>query len=309
MSIDNLIKDIISKKSPIVVGLDPRMDSIPTEIIERYKHLEQHPSEIVKNSFIEFNKGIIDGVSDLVPAVKVQVAFYEQYGIAGMEAYVETCRYAREKGLYVIADVKRGDIGSTSKAYSKAYLGEVEYDGERINDFYADSLTVNPYLGDDCLSEFVNDIHDYNKSMFVLVKTSNPSSSQLQDLKVDGKPIYEIVGEMVDSWCDRTKNPSGYSSVGAVVGATHPQELEQLRKIMPKAYFLVPGYGAQGGGGKDVVGAFNRDGLGAIVNSSRGVIFAYKKSELPYKEAARKAVMDMKEDINGALEEAGKKYW
>lgn len=309
MSIDQLISAIKSKKSPIVVGLDPRLEQIPAEIVEKYEQEGFRPYDVVKNSLIEFNKGIIDAVKDIVPALKPQVAFYEQYGLAGMEAYAETCRYGKEAGLYIIADVKRGDIGSTSKAYSLGHLGKVNFGEEQLNSFEADSVTVNPYLGDDCLSEFVDEIKEYDKGMFVLVKTSNKSSDQLQNLEVGGQKIYEVVGGLVNNWSQQTIGSNGYSPVGAVVGATYPSEMDTLRKVMPNSYFLVPGYGAQGGGGQDVVNAFNEDGLGAVVNSSRGIIFAYKKSGLPYKEAARQAALAMQEDINSALEQAGKKYW
>jgi len=309
MSINKLISDIIQKKSPIVVGLDPRLDQLPKEIIEKYEAQGCTAYELVKKSLIEFNKGIIDSVKDIVPALKPQVAFYEQYGLAGMEAYAETCRYGKEAGLYIIADVKRGDIGSTSKAYSLGHLGKVHYKETQLNDFEADSVTVNPYLGDDCLGEFVDEIKQYDKGMFVLVKTSNKSSDQLQNLTVGDKTIYEVVGGLVNDWSQKTIGSKGYSSVGAVVGATYPSEMDTLRKVMPNSYFLVPGYGAQGGGGQDVVNAFNDDGLGAIVNSSRGIIFAYKKSDLPYKEAAREATLAMQKDINDALEVAGKRYW
>lgn len=276
MSIDQLIEEIIKKKSPIVVGLDPRLEQIPEDIVKKYEGQGCSAYDVVKNSLIEFNKGIIDAVKDIVPALKPQVAFYEQFGLAGMEAYAETCRYGKEAGLYIIADVKRGDIGSTSKAYSLGHLGVVTYKGVQLNSFQADSVTVNPYLGDDCLGEFVDEIKQYDKGMFVLVKTSNKSSEQLQNLEVAGKKIYEVVGDLVNNWCEKTIGSRGYSPVGAVVGATYPSEMDALRKIMPSAYFLVPGYGAQGGGGADVVNAFNQDGLGAIVNSSRGIIFAYK---------------------------------
>jgi orotidine-5'-phosphate decarboxylase len=309
MSINQLIKGIIEKKSPIVVGLDPRLEQLPEEIINKYEAAGCSAYDLVKNSLIEFNKGIIDSVKDLVPAIKPQVAFYEQYGLAGMEAYAETCRYGKEAGLYIIADVKRGDIGSTSKAYSLGHLGKVHYKNEKLNDFEADSVTVNPYLGDDCLGEFVDEIKAYDKGMFVLVKTSNKSSDQLQNLKVGSQTIYEVVGNLVNEWSQKTIGDKGYSPVGAVVGATYPSEMDTLRKVMPNSYFLVPGYGAQGGGGKDVVNAFNSDGLGAIVNSSRGIIFAYKNSGLAYKEAARQATLAMQKDINDALEAAGKRYW
>lgn len=309
MSINQLIEGIIQKRSPIVVGLDPRLEQLPEAIINKYEAEGCSPYDVVKNSLIEFNKGIIDSVKDLVPAIKPQVAFYEQYGLAGMEAYAETCKYGKEAGLYVIADVKRGDIGSTSKAYSLGHLGKVLYKDTQLNDFEADCVTVNPYLGDDCLGEFVDEIKTLDKAMFVLVKTSNKSSEQLQNLVVGDQKIYEVVGGLVNDWCQKTIATKGYSPVGAVVGATYPSEMDTLRKVMPNAYFLVPGYGAQGGGGKDVVNAFNDDGLGAIVNSSRGIIFAYKKSDLSYQEAAREATLAMQKDINTALEEAGKKYW
>jgi len=309
MSIDQLISAIIEKKSPIVVGLDPRLEQIPKEIVQKYETMGYRPYDVVKNSLIEFNKGIIDAVKDLVPALKPQVAFYEQYGLAGMEAYAETCRYGKEAGLYIIADVKRGDIGSTSKAYSLGHLGKVTYQDEQLNSFEADSVTVNPYLGDDCLGEFVDEITEFDKGMFVLVKTSNKTSAQLQNLIAGEKTIYEIVGGIVNEWSQKTIGSKGYSPVGAVVGATYPSEMDTLRKVMPNSYFLVPGYGAQGGGGEDVVNAFNEDGLGAIVNSSRGIIFAYKKSGLPYKEAAREATLAMQKDINEALEKSGKRYW
>lgn len=308
MSINYLIEQIKSKKSPVVVGLDPRIESIPEEISK--KHFGKLPlEEAIRETLIEFNKGIIDGVYDIVPAVKPQIAFYEQYGLEGMKAYLETCRYAKEKGLYVIGDIKRGDIGSTSKAYSNAHLGRVDVNGQSVENFTVDSVTVNPYLGDDCMKEFVDDITAYDKGMFILVKTSNKTSSQLQNLKADGKFIYEIVGEMVDEWSQKTIGKYGYSPIGAVVGATYPEEMDTLRSIMKNSYFLVPGYGAQGGGGKDVVNAFNEDGLGAVVNSSRGIIFAYKNCDDDFATAARNAAIAMNEDINHELEKAGKKYW
>jgi orotidine-5'-phosphate decarboxylase len=307
MSIDNLIKNIISKKSPIVVGLDPRLEQIPDSIISKYEKDDYR--EAIKNIIFEFNKGIIDSIADIVPAVKPQVAFYEKYGISGMKAYSLTCEYAKKNDLYIIGDIKRGDIGSTSKAYSDGHIGKVFYKENLIEDFSVDSITVNPYLGDDCLKEFFQDIKEFDKSMFVLVKTSNKSSSQIQNLKVNDKHIYEIVAEMVNQWNEKLQGEMGYSPVGAVVGATYPNEMISLRKIMKKAYFLVPGYGAQGGSGKDVTNAFNKDGLGAVVNSSRGIIFAYEKSSLNYKDAARKAALDMIADINKELEACNKVYW
>lgn len=309
MSIRKLVESIKEKQSPIVVGLDPRVEQIPEEITSKYFEEYGHTTEAVKHAFIEFNRGIIDAVHDLVPAVKPQVAFYEKFGIDGLVAYQDACHYAKEKGLHVIADVKRGDIGSTSKAYSDAYIGETKIVDTAVQAFYSDSLTVNPYLGDDCLKEFVDNIKAFDKSMWVLVKTSNKSSEQLQNLKVDGETIYERVGHLVNNWSKDLVDSCGYSPIGAVVGATFPEEAETLRKVMPTSYFLVPGYGAQGASGKDIVNCFNQDGLGAIVNSSRGVIFAYIKKEKDYKTAAREAVEEMKADINGALIDAGKKYF
>ena len=309
MSINKLVKDIKAKKSPIVVGLDPRIEMIPNEVKDKYFDKYGNTLEAVKHSLIEFNRGIIDSVSDLVPAVKPQIAFYEKYGIEGLIAYKDACSYAKSKGLYVIADIKRGDIGSTSKAYSDAHIGYTEINGEKVQAFESDSVTVNPYLGDDCLKEFVEDIKSYDKGMFILVKTSNKSSEQLQNLLVNGEAIYKKVGDLVNNWSQQTVDSCGYSPIGAVVGATFPEEAILLRKVMPKSYFLVPGYGAQGATGKDIVNCFNDDGLGAIVNSSRGITFAYLKNDKDYKTAARDAVISMRDDINSALIEANKKYF
>lgn len=306
---DQILKAIIEKKSPIVVGLDPRFENIPHHITG--KALEKHGETLraVSEAIIEFNRGIIDAVCDIVPCVKPQIAFYEQYGIEGLIAYKDACDYAKMKGLYVIADVKRGDIGSTSKAYADAFIGTVKIGDKEFTPFYSDFATVNPYLGDDCLKEFVTNIEKFQKGMFVLVKTSNPTSGQLQDLKTGTDTFYEKVADIVKAWNDQTTGEMGYSPVGAVVGATYPEELQTLRERMPKALFLVPGYGAQGGGANDVLPAFNQDGLGAIVNNSRGILYAYQKSNLPYEKAAREATLKMREDINNALEKAGKKYW
>ncbi len=313
MFINKLIEGIKEKKSPVVVGLDPRLELIPSNV--KNKHFEKHGKtfKAAAEAILEFNKGIIDSVCDIVPAVKPQIAFYEQFGIEGLRAYNKSCRYASEKGLLVIGDIKRGDIGSTSKAYSTAHLGKTEVQGEALGAFYSDSITVNPYLGEDCLNEFLGDIKEYSKGMFVLVKTSNPSSSQLQDLVVEGKKIYEKVAEMVDDISKEHIGEYGYSSIGAVVGATYPEESKNIRRLMPSSYFLVPGYGAQGGTADDVIHSFNEDGLGAIINSSRGILFAYKKedkwSEKDYATAAREAAIKMRDNINTTLEKHGKKYW
>ncbi|MGM0379409.1 MAG: orotidine-5'-phosphate decarboxylase [Bacillota bacterium] len=297
MNIKELVKNIKEKKSVVVVGLDPRFKRIP----EEYKKLG------VLKGLIKFNKDIIDGIYDKVPAVKLQIAFYEKYGLEGLKAYIETKEYAKTKGLFVIGDVKRGDIGSTSKAYSNGHLGKVEFDNKQVNDFEVDNITVNPYLGSDCLNEFSNDIKEFDKSIFVLVKTSNDSSKEIQDIKKDNKTIYERVAKLVNDLNEDFDYK--YGKIGAVVGATYPKEMISLRKQMPKAYFLVPGYGAQGGTAKDVVNAFNNDGLGALVNSSRGIIFNYEKLEVSVKEGAKKAVKDMNDSINGELKKANKVYW
>lgn len=312
MLIDRLIDRIIALKSPIVVGLDPKFENLPEDIKNRALTTYGKTPKACAEAIIEFNKGLIDALCEYVPAVKPQSAFYEMLGVEGVRAYDATCRYAMDKGLIVIGDLKRGDIGSTSLAYSKAYLGEITIEGEAFRAFDNDFITINPYLGDDNTREFIADIDAHDKGVFILVKTSNPSSSQLQNLKVDGKAIYEIVAEQVEGWSEKRVGKYGYSSVGAVVGATYPAEAKVLRQIMKTSYFLVPGYGAQGGGGTDVVETFDAKGLGAIVNSSRGIIFAYQSkqySHLSYQDAAVQATKAMKEDINRHLEAANKIYW
>ncbi|QEK13187.1 orotidine-5'-phosphate decarboxylase [Crassaminicella thermophila] len=314
MFIDELVKAIKEKRSNVVVGLDPRIESIPEVVKGRYFNQYGKTLKAVAEAILEFNKEIIDNVCDVVAAVKPQIAFYEQYGLEGLDAYIKTCKYAKEKGLLIIGDIKRGDIGTTSKAYANAHLGNVDIEGVEHETFAVDSITVNPYLGGDTLEEFIEDINEFGKGMFVLVKTSNPGSGQLQDLVVEGKRIYEVVAEMVDNLSQKTLGTCGYSSVGAVVAATYPEQAKTLRKSMPKSYFLVPGYGAQGASADDIVDCFNEDGLGAVINSSRGIIFAYKKSEKGYTqekygEAARKEALDMRDAINKALESNGKCYW
>ena len=259
-------------------------------------------------AIIEFNKGILDAVADLVPVVKPQIAFYEIYGADGIRAYQETLKYAKEKGVLTIADAKRNDIGSTAAAYARSFLGEVEIFEGSENEvvtpiFDADSLTVNAYLGWDGVKPFAEECDKYDRGLFILVKTSNKSSGDLQDLQMsDGRSVYEIMGHYVDSWGADYIGKNGYSFLGAVVGATYPEEAKKLRRIMPNSIFLVPGYGAQGGGAADVKPCFNEDGLGAIVNSSRGIIFAYEKMEdfrpAAYAEAARAAVMEMQNDLD-----------
>lgn len=307
---DRLIEAVQAKGNPICVGLDPRLSQIPKHIREKALKGEKSPTAAAADAILEFNKGIIDAVADVVPVCKPQIAFYEIFGHEGVRAYEETLKYAKNKGLITIADAKRNDIGSTAAAYSKAFLGEVEIFEEEneviMPIFDADSLTVNAYLGWDGVKPFVEEGDKYGKGIFALVKTSNPSSGDLQDLETgDGQLIYEVMGQLVESWGADHIGDSGYSLVGAVVGATYPEQAKVLRGIMPKSIFLVPGYGAQGGGAADVKPCFNEDGLGAVVNSSRGIIFAYEKlegfDETSYAEAAREACMVMKKDLESVL--------
>ncbi len=310
MLIDRLISRIIELESPIVVGLDPRLEQIPTEVIESAKKTQADPLAIAAESYYAFGAGIIDAVCDLVPAVKPQIAFYEKLGIAGMAAYKKLCDYANQKGLLVIADAKRGDIGSTSAAYADSFLGQTEVFGESYSPFYSDFLTVNPYLGTDCLNAFVENGDRYDKGLFVLVKTSNKSSGELQDLRVDGTTIYQRVAQIVERLSAQRVGKYGYSGIGSVVGATYPEQSIELRKTLKTSYFLVPGYGAQGATAADIMGCFDEDGLGAVVNSSRGIIFAYQREQYAddYRTAARRAVLAMKEDINDQLKKHDKWY-
>ncbi len=306
MFIDRLVNQIQQKQSCVLVGLDPRLEYIPDIFKNGYYKEYGKSLEAVGEIILQFNKAIINQVWDIVPAVKPQIAFYEQYGLPGLRAYSETCKYAQSKGLLVIGDVKRGDIGTTSKAYSNAHLGVVNVEGKEFETFSTDAITTNPYLGDDCLKEFMNDILERDKGMFVLIKTSNPTSGQLQDLEVQGKKIYEGVAEMVYKWSLSTLGSCGYASVGGVVAATHPKQAQDLRRLMKRAYFLVPGYGAQGGSVEDILGCFNEDGLGAIINSSREILYAYMKKDRNYDanyfgEAARNETLVMRQNINEAL--------
>ncbi len=305
--IDRLVENIKKTNAPIVVGLDPMLAYVPEHIkTEAYREYGE-TLEGAADAIWQFNKGIVDATYDIIPAVKPQIAMYEQFGIPGLIAFKKTVDYCKEKGLVVIGDIKRGDIGSTSTAYAIGHLGKVQVGYNTYAGFDEDFVTVNPYLGTDGVKPFVDVCKEENKGIFVLVKTSNPSSGEFQDKIVDGKPLYELVGRMVDTWGSEVIGKSGYSAVGAVVGATYPEMGRVLRDIMPKSYILVPGYGAQGGKAKDLVHYFNEDGLGAIVNSSRGIIAAYKQDKYAsfgpeaYADASRQAVVDMIEDINGAL--------
>lgn len=307
--IDQLIANIKKTNAPIVVGLDPMLNYIPKHLLDKAVKEYGETLKAASEAVWEFNKGILDATADLIPAVKPQIAMYEQFGVDGLIAFKKTVDYAKEKGLVVIGDVKRGDIGSTSEAYAVAHLGTMTIGSQSYQPFAEDFVTVNPYLGSDGVMPFIKVCKQEKKGIFVLVKTSNPSSGEFQDKQIDGRPLYEVVGEQVAKWGEQHMGDS-YSYIGAVVGATYPEQGKALRKILPKSYFLVPGYGAQGGKAEDLVHCFNEDGLGAIVNSSRGIIAAYKKEEYAsfgeehYAEASRQAVMDMVADINGALSRA-----
>ena len=305
--INQLVNNIKKLDAPIVVGLDPMLDYVP-EYIKKAAFAEYGETlEGAAEAIWQYNKGIIDATYDLIPAVKPQIAMYEQFGVPGLVAFNKTCEYAKSKGLVIIGDIKRGDIGSTSKAYAIGHVGKVAVGSKTYSGFCEDFVTVNPYLGSDGIRPFMEVCKEEKKGIFVLVKTSNPSSGEFQDRLIDGKPLYELVGAMVNEWGKDTIGESGYSSVGAVVGATYPEMGKVLRKIMPKSFILVPGYGAQGGKAADLVHYFNEDGLGAIVNSSRGIIAAYKQEkyasfgEANYADASRQAVVDMIEDINSVL--------
>lgn len=305
--INKLINKIQKTKAPIVVGLDPMLSYVPEHIQKKAFAEYGETLEGAAEAIWQFNKEIVDKTYDLIPAVKPQIAMYEQFGIEGLKAYKKTVDYCKSKDLVVIGDIKRGDIGSTSAAYAVGHLGKVQVGSKTYAGFDEDFATVNPYLGSDGVKPFIDVCKQENKGLFILVKTSNPSSGEFQDQKIDGKPLYELVGEKVAQWGEEHMGESGYSYVGAVVGATYPEQGEILRKVMPKSFILVPGYGAQGGKGKDLVHFFNEDGLGAIVNSSRGIIAAWKQEkyakygEAAFAEASRAAVEDMIADIDGAL--------
>ena len=307
--IKQLTQNIEKKDAPIVVGLDPMMNYVPAFIQKQAYEQYGETLEGAAEAIWVYNKGIIDATYDLIPAVKPQIAMYEQFGVPGLAAYQKTCAYAKQKGLVVIGDVKRGDIGSTSAAYAVGHLGMVTVGSKQYAPFDEDFATVNPYLGTDGIKPFIDVCNECNKGIFVLVKTSNPSSGEFQDQLIDGKPLYEYVAKKVVEWGEMTMD-GDYSNVGCVVGATYPEMGKVLRKLMPKTYILVPGYGAQGGKAEDLVHYFNADGLGAIVNSSRGIIAAYKQDkyarfgETGYADASRQAVVDMIADINGARAKA-----
>ncbi len=305
--IQKLIANIKKTNAPVVVGLDPMLGFIPEHITKKAYAEFGETLEGAAEAVWQYNKAIVDAIYDLIPAVKPQIAMYEQFGLPGLAVFKKTVDYCKEKGLVVIGDVKRGDIGSTSAAYATAHLGKVKVGGSMLTPFGEDFATVNPYLGTDGIKPFIDVCKEEKTGLFILVKTSNPSSGEFQDQLVNGKPLYELVGEKVAEWADSFMGEE-YSYIGAVVGATYPEMGKVLRRVMPKSFILVPGYGAQGGKAEDLVHYFNEDGLGAIVNSSRGIIAAYKQEKYAsfgaenFAQASRQAVIDMIADINGALQ-------
>ena len=304
-AIDRLIDKIKQTNNPTVMGLDPRFDMLPKCVTDKY----DKTLGVVSKAILEYNKALIDETCDIIPAVKPQIAFYEMFGIPGLEAFKETCKYAKEKGMIVIADIKRGDIGSTAQGYSNAFLGKTKIGDHEESIFDVDFVTVNPYMGTDCVKPFVEDCKKYDKGIFILVKTSNPSSGELQDLKLEnGKEVYMQVAELVEKWGEDLVGKYGYSSVAAVVGATYPEQLEQIRSKAPHTYFLIPGYGAQGGKAEDIALGFDKNGLGGIVNASRSLMCAYKSeiwknqfTEEEYAKATRAEALRMKEELQTAI--------
>lgn len=302
--IDRLMAQIEQKQNPTVIGLDPTLEMIPKFITQEMFERYGKTAKTVGKMLLKFNQEILDQTADLVPAVKLQIAMYEQYGLEGIAAYLETISYAKKMGLVVIGDVKRGDIASTAAAYA-AHIGGVEIDGVRLDPWNEDAVTLNPYMGFDGIKPFIAPCKEQDKGIFILVKTSNPSGGELQDLICDGNPVYEYAAELVSQWGELAMGERGYSKVAAVVGATYKEQGERLRKKMPHTFFLVPGYGAQGASAKDIGGYFDCDGKGCIINSSRGIIAAYQKDkrfkERDFAEAAREAVLLMKKDLGGVI--------
>ena len=303
MAFDRLIRNIQKMSNPTVAGLDPKLDFIPGFIKERAFAQYGDTLEAAAQALLDFNKGLIDALYDIVPAVKPQCAYYEMYGWQGMHTLQQTIAYAKAKGMFVITDGKRNDIGTTMQAYAAAHLGNVQVNGQALSPFDADALTVNGYLGSDGIAPLLQICKQRDKGIFVLVKTSNPSSGELQDrLLQDDKTVYETMGAMCEEWGSDDIGEQGYSSVGAVVGATYPEQLTELRQKLPHTFFLVPGYGAQGAGARDIAGAFDHNGMGAVINSSRGIMCAYQKQgvdEREYALAARREALRMRDELNG----------
>ena len=300
MSFDILQEKIREKANPTVAGLDARVEYIPPHILKKHTDRLGETLEAAAEAVAEFDCGLIDALCDVVPAVKPQAAYFEMLGWRGMKVMEDVMAYAKSKGLYVIADIKRGDIGTTATAYAEGWLGTTQVGSANLSAFDADCVTLNGYMGSDAIKPFLKECVARNKSAFVLAKTSNPSSGELQDRSLEGRPLYAVMGEMCEKWGEGTRGEYGYSAVGAVVGATYPEQLSELRAALPHTFFLVPGYGAQGGGAADVAGAFDSRGLGAIVNSSRAVLTAWQKQGRPeaeYAAAARDEAIRMREDI------------
>lgn len=303
--IDVLIEKIKETKNPTVMGLDPRYEMLPKCVTSKYPQT----LDGVAQAIVEYNKALIDATCDIIPAIKPQIAFYEMYGIPGMQAFKETCEYAKQKGMIVIADIKRGDIGSTAQGYSNAYLGKTKIGDIEQSIYDIDFVTVNPYMGTDCVKPFIEDCKKYNKGLFILVKTSNPSSGELQDLNLEsGEEVYTRVAKLVEKWGQELRGEYNYSSIAAVVGATYPEQLKQIREIAPHTYFLIPGYGAQGGIASDIALGFDENGLGGIVNASRSLMCAYRSDkwkdqfeENDYAQATRAEAIRMRDELNSVL--------
>ena len=304
-AIDRLIDKIKETGNPTVMGLDPRYEMLPECVTNKYPKTLEGAAQAI----IEYNKALVDETCDIIPAIKPQIAFYEMFGVPGMKAFEETCKYAKEKGMIVIVDAKRGDIGSTAAGYSNAYLGKTKIGDMEEAIFDVDFITVNPYMGTDCVKPFIEDCKKYNKGLFILVKTSNPSSGELQDIKLEsGEEVYTNVANLVEKWGEELRGEYNYSSIAAVVGATYPKQLEDIRKTAPHTFFLIPGYGAQGGKPEDIALGFDKNGLGGIVNASRSLMCAYKSDrckdefqESDYAKATRAEAIRMKEELNSVL--------
>ena len=307
MAFDRLIEKIVEKQNPTVAGLDPKLDYIPSYIKEEAFAKYGKTLEGAAEALLVYNKGLIDALSDVVPAIKPQVAYYEMYGWQGVRTLAETIKYAQSKGMFVITDGKRNDIGSTMEAYATAHLGTTDVEGEKFDAFGSDALTVNGYLGTDGIAPLLDICKKGDKGIFVLVKTSNPSSGELQNLELEGsEAVYHRMGKMCEEWGEELPSKYGYSGVGAVVGATYPEQLKELREQLKTTFFLVPGYGAQGGGANDVKNAFDENGIGAIINSSRGIMCAWKKEgcdERDYAQAALREAIRMRDDIKSVVGE------
>lgn len=305
-AIDILINKIKETNNPTVIGVDTRYDMVPECVRKKYST----DLEGMCQAMLEYSKALIDSTYDIIPAVKLQSAYFEMYGVEGIKLYKEMIEYCRKKGMVVMADVKRGDIGSTSAGYSRAYLGKNTIDGKEQEIFDVDFATVNPYMGSDCVMPFVEDCKKYDKGIFVLVKTSNKSSGEIQDVKAeDGEEIYKKVAKLVNTWGEELIGENGYSSVSAVVGATYPKQLKELRELMPHSYFLIPGYGAQGGKAEDIALGFDKNGLGGIVNATRSLMCAYKSdfwkdkfTEEEYAKATRAEAIRMRDELNLAIQ-------